>query len=311
MDNNSLDLTSVFALCVKKFPVLLLCAFLGMGLACGLRAAKADMSAYETEVVEYNKTLSELNGELDALKTEFDEKKDLKSFIDNKISTIQDAGMLASYVTLNNSVICEISKLENSIRTKQDEINNLAAPADPGFSVKYAVVGFLAGGFVAVTVLLTVMIGANYVTSSSDAEKRLKAPVIGALYADKSFFDFAARRIIKERNWKNSEDAAKWMKMNLNSSVLPDGARVCLLYSGNDGKAVSALEQASSVMSGCGYKVSVVADAFKNPDANSAIENCDAVVVLERQFKSKWSCVNAVVNTAERYGKKVCGIILC
>lgn len=304
MDNNSLDLTSVFALCVKKFPVLLLCAFLGMGLACGLRAAKADMSA----VVEYNKTLSELNGELDALKTEFDEKKDLKSFIDNKISTIQDAGMLASYVTLNNSVIGEISNLEISIRTKQDEINNLAAP---GFSVKYAVVGFLAGGFVAVTVLLTVMIGANYVTSSSDAEKRLKAPVIGALYADKSIFDVAARRIIKERNWKNSEDAAKWMKMNLNSSVLPDGARVCLLYSGNDGKAVSALEQASSVMSGCGYKVSVVADAFKNPDANSAIENCDAVVVLERQFKSKWSCVNAVVNTAERYGKKVCGIILC
>ena len=43
------------------------------------------------------------------------------------------------------------------------------------------------------------MIGANYVTSSSDAEERLKAPLIGALYADKGFLDVVARSMMRER----------------------------------------------------------------------------------------------------------------
>ena len=308
-----MDLISVFALCIKKMLVLLLCAFLGMGLVCGFRVAKISKGNYEAEIVQYNQKLSALNSELDSIEKGISEKRNLKSVIDNIIASVQDAGILASYASLSSSLVEEMKLLEESLKLKKDEVNSFkaSAPDSSGFSVKYAVVGFLAGGFVSVTVLLTVMIGANYVTGSFDAEKRLKAPVLGALYVDRGLFDIAARRIMKERNWKNPEDAVKWMKMNLDSSVIPEGSKVCLLYSGNDGKAVSALEQASSIMSDCGYKVSALADAFKNPDANSVIENCDAVVVLERQFKSKWSSVNAVVNTAERYGKKVCGIILC
>lgn len=319
MENDTIDLTTVFALCVKKFLILLACAFFGMGIACGAFYAKSSKVDFSAQVKEYNEKVTNLKKESADLEKELAENKDLKAIVDRNISTINAsdinehiANSLSSYVDMSNSLKNDIPKLETSLKTKQDELKALVYPTPArAFSVKYAVIGFLAGGFISVVVLLVVMIGANYVTSSSDAEERLKAPLIGALYADNAFLDVVARSMMRERTWKNDEDGIKWFKQNLNSSVLPDGAKVCLLYSGSDKKAVSVLNQASSILSEKGYKVSSVSDAFKNPDSNAAIENCDAVILLERQFKSKWSCVNAVVNTVARYGKKVCALILC
>ena len=319
MENDTIDLTTVFALCVKKFLILLLCAFIGLALACGFYYTKSSKVDFSAQVKAYNEKIEALKDDCADIEIELAEKKDFKAIIDRNISNLNasdvnehTANSLSIYANMSNSLKNDITRLESSLKAKQEELKNLTYPTPAStFSAKYAVIGFLAGGFISVVVLLVVMIGANYVTSSSDAEERLKAPLIGALYADKTFLDGVARSMMRERTWKNDEDGIKWFKQNLNSSVLPDGAKVCLLYSGSDKKAVSVLSQASSILSEKGYKVSSVSDAFKNPDSNAAIENCDTVILLERQFKSKWSCVNAVVNTVARYGKKVCALILC
>lgn len=111
MENDTIDLTTVFALCVKKFLILLACAFFGLGIACGAYYAKSSKVDYSAQVKEYNEKVTNLKKECADLEKELAENKDLKAIVDRNISTINasdinehTANSLSSYVNMSNSL---------------------------------------------------------------------------------------------------------------------------------------------------------------------------------------------------------------
>ena len=70
MENDTIDLTTVFALCVKKFLILLACAFFGLGIACGAYYAKSSKVDFSAQVKEYNKKVETLNDDIVVIEKE-------------------------------------------------------------------------------------------------------------------------------------------------------------------------------------------------------------------------------------------------
>ena len=183
-------------------------------------------------------------------------------------------------------------------------------PHQGGFA-KAAVIGFLLGGFFASGFLFCSLVFSDKITNTVDATRRLKLPILGALYADNKLFDKTARVIMHERKWTNNEEAEKWLLENLNETVIPCNTKVAILYSGLDKNASIKLDIAKGLISKKGHVATAVTNAYQNPETNRIIESSDVVILFEKQFKSKWTCINSIIESSNRFGKKTVGIIIC
>ena len=199
----------------------------------------------------------------------------------------------------------QIAELEDKIASEKKNEPHLG-----GFS-KSILIGFFVAVFLITGILFCSLVVSDKVTNSSDATKRLGVPLLGALYSDNGFFDKLARVFMHERRWANEKDAIRWFAENLNETVLASKSRVALLYSGADKKAGMTLVLTKEMLEKKGYTVHVVDHSFQNPDLNGVVQSADSVILLEKQFVSKWADVWAEVETVKRFNKKLAGIVFC
>ena len=227
-------------------------------------------------------------------------------------STHNEAYTGSLFIDIVNRQLSEIAEIDSKIFEQMDSIKDLKKEAPSQYHyAKYAVIGFLAGGFVSLMVLVVGFVSSNPLTSTEDAKRRIKAPVLGAMFCEKDALNKIARNVMGERVFKDEASAISWLENNLDSSVLPDKAKVAILYSGKDAKAKQTFEAVNKVFTDKGYSVSFSDEVTVNPNAMTAIQNSDVVVLFEKQWTSKWKNIKAETDLAERYGKKVAGFIIC
>jgi len=297
-----ISLVDIFALCLRKLAVLSLCAVVGAVLVTGFHIYHTKKS-FNSAAVE-KKYLEK--------KAELETQKEVK----NLEYELTLGPFLGTVPTADYKKAIDLfTSLDKSIASLEKEISGLEAQLNrskPFYSVaKYAVIGFLAGGFISFMWIVIVFVVSEPVTRSEDSRERLKAPLLGALFPEGSCFERLARKTLGEVHWKDRATALRWFEENLDSTVLPDKACVAVLYSGNNARVLEAAKEVLAVLGRKGYEASFIADAALNPETNSKVQSCDAVLFFEKQWVSKWKDVCACEQIAKRFNKIVAGFVLC
>lgn len=218
---------------------------------------------------------------------------------------------VVSIVEKYNSSLVELEEL---ITKQTKEIKALKSQR-PGrlHLVRFAAIGFVAGGFLCLAVLVLIYVKRNPVTKTFSAEKKIGKPFLGALFADNDLFDKVARSVIGERKYQSENEAIEYLRSSIrnNTASLQGNGVVSILCSCSGKlveKQVSAVE---SALKEAGFTAAVVTDAPTNPESSDIIKGSDAVVILERQWMSQWKLVFVDLELAERCEKPVIGFVLC
>ena len=219
-------------------------------------------------------------------------------YINNSVKEIND-----SLFEVNKNILAETQKLKelNSLRPKQFQF------------VKYAVIGFVFGGFIGLFVMIFAFIRLNPVTNSFVSEKKIGKPFLGALFLCDNLFEKISRAIIGERKYSSTTEAADYIKCNTRNTSLTDvsGKSVAILCSCKSKDVDRQVKTLASILSEFGCKTTLVPDVSVNPESTDVVSSTDAVILLERQWISQWKLVGVSMDLAERFGKPVVGFVLC
>lgn len=307
MDNQSgkvkeISLVDIIALCVRKIVFLFICAILGGALFTVFHVVSVNRR-YNPVAVE--RALAEKKEQLEKEKAA--KNLEYKLVVGSNFGSVTSADYDRA-IELFTSLDKSVSSLEADVsileRVKSTGIMPYSIP-------KYAAIGFLVGGFIGLFVIVLGFIVSEPLTRSDDFIFFIGIPLLGAVFSENGCFVKLSRKIYGEVDWVNKETALKWFEENLNSTVLPDGAKVAVLYSGNDFKALETAKEVLAVLNKKGYETTFTENAYLNPETNSRVQSSDVVLLYEKQWISKWKNVNADVEIAKRFEKKVAGFILC
>lgn len=206
------------------------------------------------------------------------------------------------------------SKEKASIQEEISETSKIIPEAAKPQIAKYSIFGFLLGGFVSIILLSCVFISRNPLASSYSTEYRLSLPFLGACFLDNDFFSKLARRIIGERHFKDKKEESQYLKAHFLDKFFVNSADVkrIVVISSSSARCVSTIAQdVCRTISESGFEVSFIGDSTNSPELNKIIENTDAVVVLEKQWKTKTQLARVNRDIALKHNKKVLGFILC
>ena len=217
-------------------------------------------------------------------------------------------------VNLVNEYNDELARTDKSISETMKEVKALEASKPSNLHpLRFFVIGFVLGGGLTVMILLLGHISKNPVTKSFIAEKIIRKPFIGALFSEKKLFDRLARRVIGERIFLSESDKIDFIKNNIRNSFI-DGQKkesVCILCSCDARHVEEQSKNLQSIFSEFGCRSELVVNASTNPNATNAVIRSDAILLLERQWESKWRAVHLSVELAERFDKQIIGFVLC
>jgi len=208
----------------------------------------------------------------------------------------------------------ELSEIGTQISEVTTELKDVRKNAPSKYhTIKYSVLGFLAGGMVSFICAFIAMLSSNPILLSFDVEDRMKKPFLGAVFASSGLLARVARKVIGERSFKSGEDASKMISKNFSclSTEIKQGDCVAILCSRRDKYTEIAADSVCRVINECGFKTVFVSDSLQNPDALEAIRDSNAVVILEEQWKSKWIQVASNIQMIENSQKPIVGFILC
>ena len=297
-----ISLVDIFALCLRKFVVLALCALIGAAVAVGVHINKVN-KGFNPAAVE--QTLTEKRAELAEVK-EVKKMENVLLFAALKENVSYDDYSKAA------GLFSSLDKSVKDLEKEVEELENQAKATKPSYSIaKYAIIGFLAGGFVSLIYIVFAFVVSEPVSRSEDSKIRLKAPLLGAVFSENGCFEKLSRKAMGEVCWKDKATALMWFEENLDSTVFPDKAKIAVLYSGCNAKALETAKEVLAVLKKKGYEASFTENASLNPETNSKVQNADAVLLFEKQWTSKWKDVCACEEIAQRFDKKVAGFVLC
>lgn len=216
-----------------------------------------------------------------------------------------------------NQVEDNRSKVSEATKKYYEAINELKylmknKPSKYHF-MKTSILGFLAGGFIAYMFVVISLLSSNPVVLSFDAENRLGIPFLGAIFGSNGFFSSLSRKVIGERCYINKETALQIVKNNLSNPKLDikTGDRITVLCSINDKTTKTASETVCEILTDYGFSAVYVPYCLQNPEALQSIQNSEAVILIEEQWKSRWINVVSIANIIERNEKTILGFILC
>lgn len=246
----------------------------------------------------------------------------MESFV-KRISGSQGYSSGLSTSTASSSEITEIVKkhtskktlLLNEISKTEDTLKDLRnnVPSKYHF-LKFGVLGFIAGGVVTVLILGVLFVSRNPLVSSFNTERCLSAIFLGALFINNDLFSRLARKTIGERSFKTEEDAVAYIRNSFESKQFANdlgNKPIVILSSSDDAVVGKKAEVIISVLKEAGYNASYVGNSSENPESILAVEESDAVVLLDRQFVSRTQLVRSNAVLAEKTGKRILGFILC
>ena len=216
-------------------------------------------------------------------------------------------------VDLVESEFIILSEYDELIVEQSSELKELELKPPKQFHfLKYAVIGFVIGGFVGILFLLFSYVRKNLLTKSLIDEKKIGLPFLGALFVS-NVLDKIARKIISERKFSSETEAIEYIKGNIRNTILKDSSanNVAILCSCKSKDVEKQAKTLESVLSEFGCKTTLVTDVSVNPESADVVSSTNAVILLERQWVSQWKLVGVSMDLAKRFNKPVVGFVLC
>ena len=247
--------------------------------------------------------------------------KDIVAFIDSRedmrlVDIVMKSSMYSGtrFIDAVEQYDNEIIELNSKIKEKTEEILSLEkSPVTRYHFVRYLAIGFLIGGFFSVLVLVISLILKNPIASSFKAERILEKPFLGSFFKDGGIFDVLSRAMIGERRFKNSDEEESYTRNSINNSfaMIPKKSKVAILSTSKEKLVHKPAEKLSSLLKESGYNTEFISGSADNPDILCVLKTADVVLILEKQWSSKWTLIEYNYNLSERFEKPVVGFVLC
>lgn len=174
--------------------------------------------------------------------------------------------------------------------------------------VKYMIVGAVLGAFLGCAAVWLIDIFRGTAISSHQIERVTSLSYMGSLSKDKGRFTRCANKLLKERTWSDSEQAASYLLQQVKSQ-LTQGEKL-LFVSSMEHKEPSALRRVMEQLQVDGILVSFASVPTRNPESLAALNACDQVVLAETAIRSTLPGISDTISLSRRAGKKVAGFIL-
>ncbi len=225
-----------------------------------------------------------------------------------------DTGLESSQKSNQNAV----EDYQLSIEDLKAQLEELDKPSrEEGYSrstiiestLKYAVLGLIAGIVVACFAVLLWAVMANVLISSQQVERQLGITCLGAVKEKSGVFDRWADKLGGERRWKDPEQAVSYAVRKLETTAAPE-SKLLLASTLRAGKRGDAAETLKKALTARGYKVSCVYDAIHDPAFMDAVKDSDSVVLFETQGISKLTNAIDVLKLVKAMEKPTQGFVL-
>ncbi len=225
-----------------------------------------------------------------------------------------DTGLESSQKSNQNAV----EDYQLSIEDLKAQLEELDEPSrEQGYSrstiikntVKYGVLGAVAGIVVACFGVLLWAVMANVLISSQQVERQLGITCLGAVKEKPGVFDRWADKLGGERRWKDPEQAVSYAVRKLETTAAPE-SKLLLATTLREGKRGSAAEALKKGLSERGYKVNCIYDAIHDPAFMDAVKDSDSVVLFETQGVSRLTNAIDVLKLNKAMEKPTQGFVL-
>ncbi len=196
--------------------------------------------------------------------------------------------------------------------TAKRDLKNLAEPEFPSVfqsAVVGAVLGVLAGVFLAALWSVAVYFFRSRVETSRELEQNAKLDFLGSVAPKQGFFGCLADDINQERTWKEPQQAMQFILESLRIRCGQPGT-VALVTSLPEEKKNASVQTVAEALTAEGWRVSCVWDVGHNARAAAVIEGCEQMVLAERIGQSSWDRVADALELAKRLDKEACGFVL-
>lgn len=214
---------------------------------------------------------------------------------------------LSQTKTQNDNIIDDATYSLNELEKEEENLNN-----DNNIirkTIKYAVIGVIAGLFLAYVYGCFVYVVSDKVYIGDEISNRFGLRIIGRLASgknksviDKCICKAEGRIYAKttDANYRVIAENIIGMKEK-HSSIFMTG---CV----EDARLKDICERIAPLLSNITVKTG--GDIFNNPEAVNGLAKCDAVILVEQCGKSKYSVISSEINKAEWFGKTVIGCVV-
>lgn len=229
----------------------------------------------------------------------------------NEVTESYDGLYIINMVENYNNTIADFDR--RIIETTKEVKKLVSSRPSSLHPLRFFAIGFVLGGGIIAFALLLIHISRNPITKSFIAEKIIQHPFFGALFVENRLFDRLARLVIGERRFQSESDEIDFIKNNIKNSFLNEQKinSVCILCSRADKDLETKAKTVESILSEFGCNTELVVNASINPNSTDAVIRSDAIILLERQWKSQWRSVSLSIELAERFEKRIIGFVLC
>ena len=249
---------------------------------------------------------------VDAFDSYFDNREHLsigsKTITTSLASKNEIAKIKEQFVSDKAELLKKVFNTESEIKALKKEAPSKYHP------LKNAVIGFFVGGIVFAVVLGLGFVLRNPVTCSFNTEKALAVPFLGALFIDTSFLSKLARRIMLERSFNSHNDSVEFLKSSFSTKAftnLGSNYRIAIISSVNDSEVEKKANEVQALLNSEGHETTFVGNSSENPLTTKTIEDCDALILLERQWISSMLLMSMNNDFSSRKDKRILGFIIC
>lgn len=235
--------------------------------------------------------------------------------VGNSLGSLVDLSMADKQKSENDRLI----NLNNSLETKQTELDDMEMPEEPTTSkaaalkdgIKYGVIGGVLGVFAIAFFACVVFVMSDKVYSAKELKYRFKLKVLGILPLE------STKKAGKIDSWLNQMEGRSGKKdedheyglIRGNIENYIDGVSSLLVLGCGDG---TFLEQVTEKLKGQlkGVEVTLGGNLLQDADSLKKLPECDGVILVEQCGKSRYSHVELELEKVRDLEKKVIGCVV-
>lgn len=203
-----------------------------------------------------------------------------------------------------NKNISRESTLYNNILKSEKDYKELLNDKPVLFHpLKYTVIGFAAGFFLACVYLLIRFLSNSPVYSSSYITEQFDLPYFGSINKKERLA--LHEKMLNERLW-NANDAKVYISENVKNRIA-SGSKVLVLSSGSiEGDNVKTVADILTEQKMVPFFVEL---ALTNSETVGKVKDCDCMLLLERTWKTKSDDIKQLVSLSKQFEKPVVGFV--
>ena len=206
----------------------------------------------------------------------------------------------------------ELEESQKSLNSLKEPVVSMSAEHSIKSSVKYAIIGFFAGGFMAVFAVSVQYILNDKVTSDKEIRNRIGLKSLGAFYQAPrkrmlGFIDSWLRRMAGDDKVWPDDAVLEMITTNIGNYASGKTRLFITVFASQDTMDKVCQQIHKDLPELC---VETARDMISNASVRKAIAECEGIILVEERNTSKYSLIAQELELASNIGCEVIGVVV-